>query len=108
MSEIKETLKEKIGSPCSKKRIPGIYIFTHIPTASKYVGSFSELAIRLNGYITGTHKKTGLLIPLLKKKNLKDFSLQVFPFYLDYIKTSEIVLEQYYLLNPCFTLKSCE
>jgi hypothetical protein len=32
------------------------------------VGSSLELATRLNGYITGTHKKTGLLIPLLKKE----------------------------------------
>jgi hypothetical protein len=70
------------------------------------VGSSSELALRLNGYITGTHKKTGLLIPLLKKEKLKNFSLQVFPFYDNYIKGSEIILEQYYLLNTCFTLNT--
>jgi len=64
------------------------------------------LAFRLNGYINLTHKESGLLIPLLKKEGLKNFSLQVFPFRDNYIKGSEIVLEQYYLLNPSFTLNT--
>lgn len=63
-SENKQIVKQKFKSPCSKKKIPGIYIFTHIPTGSKYVGSSSDLAVRLNGYIKGTHKQIGLLIPL--------------------------------------------
>jgi len=64
------------------------------------------LAFRLNGYINLTHKESGLLIALLKKEGLKNFSLQVFPFLDNYIKGSEIVLEQYYLLNPSFTLNT--
>jgi len=102
----KQILKDKLGSPNSKQRIPGIYIFTHISTGRKYVGSSSHLASRLNGYINLYHKELGLLIPLLKKERLKNFSLQVFPFYHNYIKGSEIVLEQYYLLDPSFTLNT--
>jgi hypothetical protein len=37
---------------------------------------------------------------------LKNFSLQVFPFYHNYIKGSEIALEQYYLLDSSFTLNT--
>jgi hypothetical protein len=65
-----------------------------------------ELALRLNGYINLTHRESGLLIPLLKKEQLKNFSLQVFPFYNNYVKGSEIVLEQYYLIDPSFTLNT--
>lgn len=105
-SIIKEILKDKIGLPNSKQRIPGIYIFTHISTGRKYVGSSSQLAFRLNGYINLSHRESGLLIPILKKERLKNFSLQVFPFYHNYIKGSELVLEQYYLLDSSFTLNT--
>lgn len=105
-SIIKEILKDKLGLPNSKERIPGIYIFTHLNTGRKYVGSSSQLAFRLNGYINLSHRESGLLIPLLKKEGLKNFSLQVFPFYDNYIKGSEIALEQYYLLDPSFTLNT--
>jgi hypothetical protein len=105
-SRTKEILKDKLGLPNSKERIPGIYIFTHLSTGRKYVGSSSQLAFRLNGYINLSHKESGLLIPLLKKEGLKNFALQVFPFYSNYIKGSEIVLEQYYLLDPSFTLNT--
>jgi len=119
----KDVLKDKLGlpNPCgiplrepwrdspqgnSKQRIPGIYIFTHTTTGRKYVGSSSQLAFRLNGYINLSHRKSGLLIPLLHKEGLKNFSLQVFPFYHNYIKGSEIALEQYYLLDSSFTLNT--
>jgi hypothetical protein len=102
----KETIKDKLGLPNGKTRIPGIYIFTHLSSGKKYVGSSLELSLRLTGYINLTHRESGLLIPLLKKENLKNFSLQVFPFYNNYVKSSEIVLEQYYLLDPSFTLNT--
>jgi hypothetical protein len=102
----KKIIKEKLGLINNKQRVPGIYIFTHLTTNRKYVGSSSELGVRLNDYINLTHKESGLLIPLLKKEKLKNFSLQVFPFYNNYIKNSEIVLEQYYLLDPGFTLNT--
>lgn len=102
----KKTLKDKLDLPGGKNRIPGIYIFTHLTSGRKYVGSSSELALRLHGYIQLTHKESGLLIPLLKKEQLKNFSLQVFPLYNNYIKGSELVLEQYYLVDPSFTLNT--
>jgi len=102
----KDVLKDKLGLPNSKQRIPGIYIFTHTTTGRKYVGSSSQLAFRLNGYINLSHRKSGLLIPLLHKEGLKNFSLQVFPFYHNYSKGSEIALEQYYLLDSTFTLNT--
>lgn len=102
----KEILKDKLGLPNGKQRIPGIYIFTHLTSGKKYVGSSSELAFRLNGYINLTHKESGLLIPLLKKEKLKNFSLQVFPLHINYTKDSEIILEQYYLLDPSFSLNT--
>jgi hypothetical protein len=102
----KKILNDKLGLPNSKKRIPGIYIFTHLTTGKKYVGSSSELALRLSGYINLRHKESGLLIPLLKKEQLRNFSLQVFPLDINYVKGSELVLEQYYLLDPSFTLNT--
>ena len=102
----KEILKDKLGLPNGKNRIPGVYIFTHLTSNKKYIGSSSELSLRLNGYINLTHRESGLLIPLLKKENLQNFSLQVFPFYNNYVKGWEIVLEQYYLLDPSFTLNT--
>lgn len=105
-SMTKKILKDKLGLPHGKQKIPGIYIFTHLTSGRKYVGSSIELALRLNGYINLTHKESGLLIPLLKEEKLKNFSLQVFPFYDNYTKGSEIVLEQYYLLDPNFSLNT--
>lgn len=60
----------------------------------------------MNGYINLTHRESGLLIPLLKKEKLKNFSLQVFPLHINYTKDSEIILEQYYLLDPSFSLNT--
>ena len=102
----KQTLKDKLGEPHGKHRIPGIYIFTHLTTGKKYVGSSTELALRLNGYINLTHKGSGLLIPLLKKELLRNFSLQVFILRDKYRKGWEIVLEQYYLLDPSYNLNT--
>ena len=53
----------------------GVYIWTHIPTGSMYVGSSTSLARRLIGYFKGTHADVGKFIPLLKKDGLKAFSL---------------------------------
>ena len=76
----KEILKDKLGLPNSKQRIPGIYIFTHISTGRKYVCSSSQLAFRLNGYINLSHRESGLLIPILKKEGLKTSLYRYFLF----------------------------
>ena len=98
-------LKAKIGLPSNKIQVSGIYIFKHKETGDKYVGSSSQLAVRLNGYLKDKHKTIGLLIPQLKG-NLPKFTLEVIPLYDNYEFRSEIVLEQYYLLNPSFNLNT--
>lgn len=63
-------------------------------------------AIRLNGYLKQRHRPIGLLIPLLNKENLLNFTLEVIPLCDNYEFRSEIVLEQYYLLDPTFNLNT--
>lgn len=105
----KETLGliyEKLGTPHSKIQSQGVYIFTYLSTGQKYVGSSSQLAFRLKGYLNKTHKSTGKLIPLIEKVGLSKFKLEVIclPYYPEF--KSEIVLEQYFLLDPSFSLNT--
>lgn len=99
-------IDEKIGLPHSKIQQRGVYIFTCLDTNQKYVGSSSSLALRLRNYLNKTQKITGKLIPLIEEKGLSRFRLEVIclPYYPD-IKP-EIVLEQYYLLDPSFNLNT--
>ena len=105
-NETKKILKDNIGLPSSKIQIPGVYIFNHKITGLKYVGSSSQLALRLSGYLNYTHKPIGKFIPLLHKDRLSNFTLEVIPLVNNYNFRSEIVLEQYYLLDPSFTLNT--
>ena len=100
-----KSLKAIIGSSSNKIQIPGVYIFKHKLTGDKYVGSSSQLAIRLSGYLKDKHKAIGLLIPQLKD-NLDKFTLEIIPLYDNYEFRSEIVLEQYYLLDSSFNLNT--
>ena len=104
--ESKKIIKDNIGSPSNKIQIPGVYIFTHKNTGQKYVGSSSQLAIRLFGYLKLKYKTTGKLIPFIHKEKLSKFSLEIIPLYDNYDFRSEIVLEQYYLLDPSFNLNT--
>ena len=99
-------IDEKIGLPHSKIQQRGVYIFSCIDTNQKYVGSSSVLALRLRNYLNKTQKNIGKLIPLIEEKGLSRFRLEIIclPYYPD-IKP-EIVLEQYYLLNPEFNLNT--
>lgn len=104
-----ETLKliyDKLGTPYSKVQPQGVYIFTCLTTNQKYVGSSNQLAFRLRGYLSLTHKDTGKFIPCLKKTGLSNFKLEVIclPYYPEF--KSEIVLEQYFLLDPSFNLNT--
>jgi hypothetical protein len=101
-----KSIKDKIGSHSGKIQIPGVYIFRHKVTGQKYVGSSSQLAVRLNGYLKETHKPIGQLIPLLNKEKLSNFVLEVIPLCNNYGFRSEIVLEQYFLLDPSFNLNT--
>ena len=99
-------IDDKLGLPHSKTQQRGVYIFTCLDTSQKYVGSSSQLALRLRGYLNKTHKDTGQLIPLIDKKGLACFRLEVIclPYYPEF--RPEIVLEQYFLLDPAFNLNT--
>jgi hypothetical protein len=99
-------LKDKIGSPSAKIQIPGVYIFKNKKTGDKYVGSSSQLGVRLNGYLKDRHRAIGKLVPLLKGGNLSNFTLEVISLQNNYEFRSEIVLEQYYLLDSSFNLNT--
>jgi hypothetical protein len=102
--ETRKSIDEKLGLPHSKKQQIGVYIFTCLSTNNKYVGSSSQLGLRLISYLNQTHKNTGKLIPLIKEKGLSNFKLEVIclPYFEDL--KPEIVLEQYFLLDSSFTL----
>jgi hypothetical protein len=104
--ETRRLIYENIGLPHGKVQQCGVYIFSHIDTNEKYVGSSSQLAFRLKGYLNKTHKSIGKLIPLIEERGLSKFKLEVIclPYYPDL--KSEIVLEQYYLLDPSFNLNT--
>jgi len=70
---------QNIGTVRGKIQVPGVYMWTHLSTGDKYVGSSSALARRLIGYFNGTHKNTGKLIPLIKSEGVGAFKLQVIP-----------------------------
>ena len=95
---------KNIGTVRSKVQIPGVYIWTHLSTGDKYVGSSSTLARRLIGYFNGTHKDTGKLIPLIKSEGIGAFKLEVLPLIKYYSINQELSLEQYFLLHSEFNL----
>ena len=108
--ETMQILTDKLGSPFGKVHTPGVYIFTHKITGAKYVGSSSQLAVRLYGYLKERDRSIGRLIPLLKD-NLSNFTLEVIVLKCSAAKNNyefrpEIVLEQYYLLDPSFNLNT--
>lgn len=88
------------------KAIPGVYMWTHLATGDKYVGSSSGLARRIIGYINNTHGTTGKLIPLIKKEGIGAFKLEVIPLTESYAENQEICLEQYFLLHSEFNLNT--
>lgn len=104
--ETRRLIQDKLGLPHSKIQPRGVYIFTCLDTNEKYVGSSSQLALRLRGYLNQTHQNSGKLIPLIKAKSLASFKLEVIclPNYPEF--RPEIVLEQFFLLDPSFSLNT--
>ena len=82
--------KDNLGT--TKDKVPGVYIWTHISTGDKYVGSSTQLARRLNGYFKDTHADAGKLIPLIKKEGLSVFNLQVIVLKDNYVVNQELLL----------------
>jgi hypothetical protein len=100
-----------VGRPKTRGWKAGVYIFTHIPTGDKYVGSSNSLSRRLDQYFTPHHhlnqEDSGLLLPLIKKEGFDKFSLEILVMppklaYNDYF----LFLEQYYLLHESFNLNT--
>lgn len=101
-----------VGKPKAKvSRRPGVYIFTHKETGSKYVGSSNSLSRRLVQYFSDdpyfNQKDSGLFMPFLRKEGFKAFNLEIF------VMPSELssdyyflFLEQYYLLHKSFDLNT--
>nr|WLF85157.1 hypothetical protein [Amanita phalloides] len=104
--ESKNLIIDNIGTPSSKIQIPGVYIFKHKKTGEKYVGSSSQLALRLNRHLNYISKPTGKFLPVLYKDKKTKFNLEIIPLVNNYKFRSEIVLEQYYLLDPSYNLNT--
>jgi hypothetical protein len=99
-----------VGKPNARGYKSGIYIFTHLPTGSKYVGSSNILSRRLDQYLTFKHinqKNSGKLLPLMKTEGFDKFSLEIFIMPIEFSSGFYyLFLEQYYLLNKNFNLNS--
>lgn len=99
-----------VGKPHARGWKAGIYIFTHIPTGSKYIGSSNSLSRRLNQYFTFKHinqENSGQLIPLIKIEGFDKFSLEIFVMPIEFsFGFYYLFLEQYHLLNKNFNLNS--
>ncbi len=85
--------------------LSGIYIWTHIPSNKKYVGSAIHLPTRLRSYFLKT-SNIGKLLPILNNNPISEFSLEVR--YTPYSSNfrNELVLEQYFLLDKSFNLNT--
>jgi hypothetical protein len=102
--KMNEEIKSLLGLQSSKVQIAGVYIFRQNKTGYKYIGSSSQLAIRLNNYIKKKDKPSGLFRPLLYKEGINNFSLEVIPILKNWGYRAELILEQYYLLDSSFNL----
>jgi GIY-YIG catalytic domain len=99
-----------VGRPKTRKRKAGIYIFTHLATGRKYVGSSNSLSIRLEQYFNPNpefSKDYGLLLPLIKAEGFSAFKLEVLVMPEELSSDNYFLfLEQYYLLDKKFNLNT--
>jgi hypothetical protein len=109
-----------VGKPNTRGIKAGVYIFTHIASGAKYVGSSNSLSRRLDQYFSFKHfnqKNSGLLLPLIKRDGFEAFYLEVFVIPDDIglefkgsnnlnFNFSYLFLEQYYLLHEKFNLNT--
>lgn len=89
----------------------GVYIWTHIPSGNKYVGSAINLPARLRSYFTKIPptRIVGKFLPFLKTHPIGEFNLEVIftPSNTSYSsKNNEEILEQYFLLLSEFTFNT--
>ena len=99
-----------VGRPKTRGLKAGIYIFTHLITGKKYVGSSNSLSRRLDQYFSFKHfnqDNSGQLIPLIKKEGFQNFSLEIFVVPSEFSSNNHyLFLEQYHLLNKQFNLNT--
>jgi hypothetical protein len=79
--KLKREINNIVGFPDDKRQVPGVYIFTHISSGDKYVGSSSQLSLELNNYINNKDRPEGLIGPLLYEEGISEFSLEIIPIY---------------------------
>lgn len=98
-----------LGKPKTRRRRSGVYIFTHLSTGKKYVGSSNSLSRRMDQYFNKSsfNKNTGLFIPLIEKDGLQAFELEIFVMPPKYDSDYYFLfLEQYFLLHNTFELNT--
>lgn len=99
-----------VGTPKTRSRRPGVYIFTHKKTGSKYVGSSNSLSRRMEQYFTPdafnviNKYDSGLLLPLMRQEGFSAFELEIIVMPEKYYNKYYLFLEQYYLLHSSFNL----
>lgn len=85
--------------------LSGIYIWTHVPSNKKYVGSAINLPTRLRSYFLKTNNN-GKFLPILNNFPISEFSLEVrFTPYSAHFR-NEMVLEQYFLLDGTLNMNT--
>lgn len=103
-------LFDLVGKPKTRRRKAGVYIFKHLSTSSKYVGSSNSLSRRLEQYFKPNpmfSKEYGLLLPFIKKQGLSAFNLEVFVMPEKLASNYYFLfLEQYHLLDSSFNLNT--
>lgn len=85
--------------------LSGVYIWTHVPSNKKYVGSAIHLPTRLRSYFLKTIN-SGKFYPILNNYPISEFNLEVrFTPYSSNFR-NEMVLEQYFLLDKTFNMNT--
>lgn len=109
-----------VGKPNTRGIKAGVYVFTHIASGAKYVGSSNSLSRRLDQYFSFKHfnqRNSGLLLPLINQEGFEAFNLEVFVIPDDIglefkdsnnlnFNFSYLFLEQFYLLHVKFNLNT--
>jgi len=76
--ETARTFVDLIGKQRSQKS--GVYVFTHLESGSKYVGSSNNLSYRISNYFRHEDNQrydSGLMLPILREKGIRAFSLEI-------------------------------
>jgi hypothetical protein len=105
--ETEASFTATVGKSKHSRGFAGIYIFTHIASGSKYVGSSNLLARRMDYYFKDNLPQVGLFFPLLTRDGLSAFKLKIYK--LDKHQFQDIdalFLEQYHLLDKKYEINT--